>query len=751
MINMNTPVGQTPLDRPGGLVGQPLDRIDGPLKVTGHAPYAYEYRNVAKPAYAFLVEAGIAKGRISAIDTSAAEKAPGVILVITHQNAPKQGPKTATTNPQLASDEIRHHGQPITLIVAESFEQARAAAYLVKPTYAAEKGAFDLGSNLSKAIVPKANNDTQPDTKSGDMDAAFAAAPVKIDVTYTTPAQTHAMMEPHATMAVWDGDHVTLYTANQMLSRGLDAVAGTLQIPKENVRMISRYVGGGFGAKLQVHADAILAALAARMVNRPVKLALTRQQVFHVTTHRTDTVQRVRLAADRDGVLTAIGHEAWSNNTPGEAFFETAAGATRSLYAAQNRMTAHRLVPLDLPVSASMRAPGEAVGLLALESAMDELAVALDMDPIALRIKNEPQRDPEKGRPFSTRTLVPCMQQGAELFGWSKRNAKPAQVRDGEWLVGMGVSAAIRGNPMLAAKASISLDPDGVATVKTSMTDIGTGSYTILAQIAADMLGLPIDRIRVELGDTDLPAAPGSGGSFGASSSGAAVFDACANLRGKLLAQAGLPLEGAQFDNGFLTSGGQTVRLADLARTAAISADGAADPGDSRKAFNQESYGAHFAEVGVNSVTGEIRLRRMLGVFTAGRILNAKTARSQAIGGMTFGVGAALTEEVVIDKRYGNFVNHDLAEYHVPVHADIPAIEAVFLPELDDRSSPMKSKGIGELGICGAGAAVANAVYNATGIRIRDYPLTLDKVLTVWAANDKPQQRSSVSPAQRAG
>jgi xanthine dehydrogenase YagR molybdenum-binding subunit len=751
MINMTHPAAESPLDKTGGLLGQPLDRIDGPLKVTGRAPYAYEYREGGAPAYAFLVEAGIATGCLLAIDTAAAEKAPGVILVLTYKNAPKQDPKTDSSAPQLIDDKILHHGQPIALVVAETFEQARAAAYLMKPTYASEKGKYDLASAMPEAVVPKVSNGNHPDSRMGDTDEAFAAAPVKIDVTYSTPPQSHAMMEPHATMAIWNGDALTLYTANQMLPQGVATVASTLQIPKEKVRLISRYVGGGFGGKLAVQPDAILAALAAKMVNRPVKLALTRQQVFHVTTHRTDTIQRLRLAAERDGRLTAIEHVSYSNNTPGQSFYETAANATRSIYAAPNRLTEHRLATLDLPVSSAMRAPGEAVGLLALECAMDELAVALKMDPIELRVRNEPLEDPEMKVPFSTRTLVPCMQKGAEIFGWGNRNPAPGKVRDGEWLVGMGMSAAIRGNPMEAAKASVSLDRDGVATVKTSMTDIGTGSYTILGQIAADMLGLPIDKVRVELGDTDLPEAPGSGGSFGANSAGSAVFDACTTLRGKILHQADMPAEGAQFADGFVTAGGNSVRLADLARMADIEADGAADPGDSRKKYSQHSYGAHFAEVGVNSVTGEIRLRRMLGVFTAGRILNAKTARSQAIGGMTFGVGAALMEDIVIDKRYGHFVNHDLAEYHVAVHADIPSIDAIFLPELDDRSSPMKSKGIGELGICGAGASIANAVYNATGIRIRDYPLTLDKVLNVWAANEKTERRSSASPTQKAG
>jgi xanthine dehydrogenase YagR molybdenum-binding subunit len=731
MIDMSNPIGPTPLDRPGGLLGHPLDRVDGPFKVTGRATYAYEYRNAGEPAYGFAVVSSIGKGRIRAIDASAAEKSPGVLLVLTHLNAPKQGARTSGAVPQLADDRVLFQGQPVALVVAGSFEEARAAAYLVKPSYAIEPGSHDLEASRATASVPKPRNGSSPDTNKGDVEAAFAIAPVKIDVTYTTPPQAHAMMEPHATIAEWVGDRLTLYTANQMLPRGVDTVSATLLLPKDQIRLVSRYIGGGFGAKLQVEPDAILAAMAARMLNRPVKLALTRQQVFAATTHRSDTIQRLRLAADHDGTLQAVAHESWSDNTPGQDDFEAAAMATRNIYATPALLTAHRLATLDLPISASMRAPGEAVGLLALECAMDELAVALGMDPIALRIKNEPATDPQNGKPFSTRTLVPCMQKGAELFGWNKRNPRPGSMRDGEWLVGMGMSAAIRGNPMLPAKASASLGRNGILTIRTSMTDVGTGSYTILGQIAADLLGLPIDKVRVELGDTDFPAAPGSGGSFGANSAGSAVYDACMNLRAALLQKAGLNPDNAVFADGAVSADGQTVRPDGLVGEG-LSADGAATPGNSREAFIQQSYGAHFAEVGVSEVTGEIRLRRMLGVFTAGRILNAKTARSQAIGGMTFGVGAALMEAIVVDKRDGWFVNNNLAEYHVAANADIPAIDAVFLPETDDRSSAMKSKGLGELGICGAGAAVANAVYNATSIRIRDYPLTLDKVLRAW-------------------
>jgi xanthine dehydrogenase YagR molybdenum-binding subunit len=551
-----------------------------------------------------------------------------------------------------------------------------------------------------------------------------------LDETYTSPLQSHAMMEPHATLALWEGNKLTLHTANQMLNRGQKIVARTLKIPVENVRLVSPYIGGGFGAKLWANADAILAAIAARQLNRPVKCALTRQQVFHVTTHRSDTIQRIRIGTDHDGHILAIGHDVFSGNLATEPGYEGAANQTRTLYAGANRLTRHRLVPLDIPVASSMRAPGEAVGMLALECAMDELAEKLAIDPIELRIRNEPAEDPEKHIPYSSRHLIACLQEGARRFGWQARNPRPGQVRDGNWLVGMGMAAATRGNPLQPSKANVRLTPDGIATIRMAMTDIGTGSYTILTQIAAEMLGLPPERIRMRLGDTDFPEAAGSGGSFGAASSGSALFDACNNLRAKLVRAAGVSPDGARFAQGRIEAGGQSRTLAELVGTG-MEADGAIMPGSTIKDYSQQSYGAHFAEVGVDADTGEVRLRRMLGVFTAGRILNEKTARSQAIGGMVFGVGAALTEGMTLDSRFGFFVNHDLAEYHVPVHADVPDVEAIFLPELDTKANPLKSKGIGELGICGAGATIANAIYNACGARVRDYPITLDKIIAV--------------------
>jgi xanthine dehydrogenase YagR molybdenum-binding subunit len=732
-MEMNSLVGPNALDTATpGIVGKPLDRVDGRLKVTGGARYAYEMSQDA--LYGFVVEASIGKGKIRSIDTSAAEKAPGVALVLTYHNAPEQGSGNHhVAHPVLTGPEVTRYGEPVAFVVAESFEQARAAAYLVSVKYDRETGRYSLRNNLDSARIPRPEDGPIADSGVGDFASAFAGAPVQIDVTYTTPLQSHAMMEPHATLAAWDGDRLVLHTANQMLSQGQTAVATTLKIPAENVQLISPFIGGGFGGKLWVNADAILAAIASRQLKRPVKIALTRQQIFHVTTHRSDTIQRVRLGTDHDGKILAIGHDVFSGNLPSEQVYEAAALQTRTLYAGANRLTRHRLAPLDIPVASSMRAPGEAVGLLALECAMDELAEKLSLDPVELRIRNEPSEDPEKHIPYSSRHLIACMQEGAKRFGWDKRNAKPGQVRDGRWLVGIGMAAATRGNPLRLSKANVRLNPDGAATVRMAMTDIGTGTYTILAQIAAEMLGLQLEKVRVELGDTNFPEAAGSGGSFGAGSSGSALFEACQALREKLAQAAHMDPHTARFNNGVIQSGEQSIRLTDLVG-AGLEADGEIRPGSNNKDFSQQSYGAHFAEVGVDADTGEVRLRRMLGVFTAGRVLNAKTARSQAIGGMVFGLGAALQEAMTLDPRFGYFVNHDLAEYHVPVHADIPAIDAVFLAELDDRSNPLKSKGIGELGICGAGASVANAIYNACGVRIRDYPITLDKLIAQMPA-----------------
>ncbi|TLU73452.1 xanthine dehydrogenase family protein molybdopterin-binding subunit [Lichenicoccus roseus] len=729
----DSPAGPNPLDQEH-LLGRGIARVDGPLKVSGRAPYAYEVHDPSNTALVgVLVLSTVAQGSIRTLDAVAAEHAPGVRLVLTHRNMQRQGgPASEHCKPQMADATVRQNGQVVALVVADSFEQANAAAAMVAVAYDVKPALTDLAAGVPQATVPPPRSPSQPvDTNVGDFAQGFAAAAVKIDATYTTPHQAHAMMEPHASMAVWDGDHLTLHTSHQMLSTCAQTLASTLLLRPDQVRVLSPYIGGGFGSKLVTYADAILSATAARQLGRPVKIALTRPQVFGQTTHRTATIQRVRLGADADGTLRAIGHESWSGNQQGQTFYETAANQTRLLYAAHDRMTAHRQVRLDLPLASSMRAPGEAVGLLALECAMDELAERLRMDPVALRVRNDTQYDPEKGpsRPFSSRRLTECLHEGAARFGWEKRSPVPGQRREGQWLVGMGMASAIRNVALKPSNAEATLDGRGILTVGTAMTDIGTGTYTILTQIAGEMLGLPPERVVMQLGDTDLPEASGSGGSFGAASSGSAVYYACAQLRIALARRAGFDPARSRFENGQIIQDGRAVSLASLAGAQGIAATGGIKPGDLLKKYAQASFGAHFAEVGVDADTGEVRVRRMLGVFGIGRVLNASTARSQAIGGMIFGIGAALMEDVVPDRRHGDFVNHDLAEYHVPVHADVPAVEAYFVEEVDPIANPLKAKGVGELGICGAGAAVANAIYNASGVRIRDYPMTLDKVL----------------------
>lgn len=738
-MEFKTPIGESAIDqRRDGLVGQPIDRVDGPLKVTGRAPYAAEYAGFGQVAYGYPVPATIAKGRLADIDTRQAEQQAGVLAVLTWRNVdppngqaprtpdgPTSGKKSA---PELIDSRVDHYGQAVALVVAESFEQARSAARLVSVTYDPDSHETELRANLAKAAPPP--DDPEADSFVGDFEAAFDAAPVQLDLEYTTPIQSHAMMEPHATIAEWTPERLTLHTSHQMISPGAGSVAATFRLPKHKVRLVSRYIGGGFGGKLDVWPDAILAALAShKLKGRPVKVVLPRSQMFEMTGHRPQTIQRVRLGADETGVLDAIAHDVWSENNPDETFNEPAAEATRTLYAAPHRRTTHRLVLLDVPIACSMRAPGEAVGLLALECAMDELAERLGLDPIELRRRNEPQEAPESHVPYSTRKLIACLEEGARRFGWDRRSAKPGQVREGAWLIGMGVAAASRSVILQPSKCRLILEPDGAVTAELAMTDIGTGTYTILTQICADMMGLPLEKVTVRMGDTDYPAAAGSGGSFGANSAGSAVYAACEAMRQVLAQRAGVNLPQALLENGALVAGDSAWSLEALAKGSAIEVVGDFKPGDLAKKYSQQSYGAHFCEVGVNAHTGEIRVRRFLSVHTAGRILNEKTARSQCLGGTTMGIGAALTEEVVLDPRFGGYVNHDLAEYHVPVHADIPQLEVIFLPELDDKASPLKAKGLGELGICGVGAAVANAVYNACGVRIRDYPLTLDKVL----------------------
>ncbi len=722
-MKFDTPAGPNPIDRMK-VVGRAHDRIDGPLKVSGQAAYAFERREPANPAYGWIVGAAVAKGTIRWIDTDEARAAPGVLAVVTARDAGPLGKGDRNTVRLLGGPRIDHYHQAIAVVVAETLEQARAAAALVRVDYDRAAGSFDLDEALKAAPATDDDGKRARADRVGSFETAFAAAPVQLDAEYSTPDHTHAMMEPFASIAQWNGDELELWTSNQMIDWGRSDLARTLNLPKEKIRFHSPYIGGGFGGKLFLRADALMAALGARAVGRAVKIAMPRALMANNSTHRPATRQRIRIGASRDGTITAIAHESGSGDQPGGGP-ENAIGQTKLLYVGANRLTALRLAVLDLPEGNAMRAPGEAPGMMALEIAMDEMAEKLGMDPVEFRIRNDTQVDPARPeRKFSQRQLTRCLTEGADRFGWSNRTARPGQVRDGRWLVGMGVAAAFRNHVSRPSGARVRLD-GGIVTVESDMTDIGTGSYTIIAQTAAEMLGVPVEAVVVKLGSSDFPASAGSGGQWGAANATAGVYAACVKLREAVTQRLGLPLD-ATFANGRVRSG--TISQP-LSKAGSLVAEDRIEFGELGKTFQLSTFGAHFVEVGVDSYTGATRVRRMLAVCAAGRIINPKSARSQVIGAMTMGVGAALMEELAVDRRFGLFVNHDLASYEVPVHADIPHQEVVFLDEADDKANPMKAKGVGELGLCGVGAAVANAIYNATGIRVRDYPLTLDKYL----------------------
>lgn len=729
-MKFTEPAGTNPIDRMT-VVGRAQDRIDGPRKTTGTAAYAYEHHKEAPDAaYGWIIGAAVAKGRIRSMNLDDARGAPGVLAIVTANEAGPLGKGNFNTVKLLGGPDIDHYHQAVAIVVAESFEQARAAAGLVRIDYERGKGQYDLADGLKSAPLT-GGEEGKPgkEDRTGSFESAFTAAPVKLDATYTTPDHSHAMMEPFASIASWEGDKLTVWTSNQMIAWGHGDLAKTLGLPKEKVRLISPYVGGGFGGKLFLRADAVMAALGAKAAGRPVKVAMQRPLMANNATHRPATTQRIRIGATKDGAIQAIAHESGSGDLPGGGP-ETAVNQTKLLYAGPNRLTSMRLAVLNLPEGNAMRAPGEAPGMMALEIAMDEMAEKLGMDPVAFRVKNDTQVDPEKPeRRFSQRQLVRCLEEGAQRFGWSQRSAKPAQVRDGRWLVGMGVASAFRNHMNMKSAARVTLGKDGRVLVETDMTDIGTGSYTIIAQTAAEMMGLPMDAVDVRLGDSDYPVSAGSGGQFGAANATAGVYAACVKLREAVAQRLGFNSADLTFADGQVTGGNRSVSLRDAASAGPLTAEDRIEFGTLDKTYQLSTFGAHFVEVGVDLYTGVTRLRRMLAVCAAGRILNPKAARSQMIGAMTMGVGSALMEELAVDKRFGFFVNHDLAGYEVPVHADIPHQEVIFLEEADDKANPMKAKGVGELGLCGVGAAVANAVYNATGVRIRDYPLTLEKHL----------------------
>ncbi|MFN3320594.1 MAG: aldehyde oxidoreductase molybdenum-binding subunit PaoC [Allorhizobium sp.] len=725
-MKFDRPATTNPIDNLK-VVGRPIHRIDGALKVTGQATYAYEGHDPDLDyAYGYPLGAAIAKGRILFMDVEAAKSAPGVLAVVTTLDVGDREKGEYNTATLFGGSKVQHYHQAVALVIAETFEQARAAASLVKVEYEEEAGSYDLDEAMKTAVKP--DEKEEPDTEFGDFDKAFPRSPVTLDAHYWTPDQSHAAMEPHASIAAWDGEALRVWTSSQMIDWWRQDLATFLDMDKEKIQLMSPFIGGGFGGKLFLRADAVLAALGAKAAGRTVKVTLPRPMIMNNTTHRPATIQRIRIGAASDGKIEAIAHESWSGDLAGGKP-ETAVNQTRLLYAGANRMTAMRLATLDLAEGNAMRAPGEAPGLMALEIAMDEMADKLGIDPVEFRIINDTQVDPEHPeRPFSHRDLIGCLRLGAERFGWQGRQT-PGSRREGNWLIGTGVAAALRNNLLVPSGARVRLSPEGRVTVETDMTDIGTGSYTILAQTAAEMMGVTVEEVDVRLGDSRFPVSAGSGGQFGANCSTAGVYAACVKLREAVVKSIGLNTEDVVFEGGQVRSGNRAVPLADVAGPEGLVAEDTMEWGDLSKTYQQSTFGAHFVEVAVDIASGECRVRRMLAVCAAGRILNPITARSQVIGAMTMGVGAALSEELAVDTLRGFFVNHDLAGYEVAVHADIPHQEVIFLDETDPMSSPMKAKGVGELGLCGVSAAISNAVYNATGVRVREYPVTLDKLI----------------------
>lgn len=685
-------------------IGSARERVDGRAKVTGTATYAYEHP-IGDPLFVRPVQSTISRGRVQSFDTAEAENLTGVVAVITHENAPRLHSSEDPELWVLQSDEVAFRGQLIAAVIAESPEVAAQAADLVRVSYVEQAFEADLSGERAELYTPDVvNGGYPPDTADGDVDAALASAAVRLDETYTTPMQQNNPMEPHTTIARWNGDRLTLYDSTQSV-HGVQAGMATLfGLTPDRVRVIAPHIGGGFGSKGFFHANTVLASLAARAVEgRPVKLALTRRQMYPLAGHRTPTIQRIRLGADTAGRLSAIAHDVVAHTSRLKEFAEQAATPTRTMYAAANRRTTHRLAALDIPVPSWMRAPGECPGMFALESAMDEMAIACRLDPIEFRIRNEPQVDPESGRPFSSRNLVACLREGARLFGWDERDPAPGARLVNGWRVGTGVAGSMF--PVLrfpGSEATIHSLPGGRFGVEIGAVDLGTGTWTALGQIAADALRVPVEAIELRIGDSALPPATVAGGSSGIASWGTAIV---------------LAAEAMHDRYGSDPEPGQSVRAA------------TPENADAQR-YAMFSFGAQFAEVRVHADTGEIRVPRMLGVFAAGRIINPRTARSQFLGAMTMGLSMALHEEALLDPRFGEVVNHDLAGYHIATNADVATMEATWVEEEDSHVNPMGSKGIGEVGIVGAAAAIANATYHATGIRVRDLPITPDKLLT---------------------
>ncbi|MGC9377296.1 xanthine dehydrogenase family protein molybdopterin-binding subunit [Streptomyces sp. MH13] len=689
------------------VLGAPVERREGREKVTGTARYAAEFDAPGR-AQAWPVPAAVARGRVTGVDTAPALALPGVLAVLTHENAPRLGDPDDPTLSLLQSPHVPHRGWFVGLVVAETLEAARAGAAAVRVTYEAENHDVTLTASHPEAYVPESANGGFPAVSGhGDPDGAFASSATRVDVEYRIPPLHNHPMEPHTSTAWWEGDRVTVHSSSQGTSAVRTELARLFELPEDRITVRSEHVGGGFGSKGTPRPDAVLAVMAARETGRPVTVALPRRYLPAVIGHRAPTLHRLRLGADADGRLTSLVHEVTTHTSRVKEFVEQAAVPARVMYAAPALRTLHRVTPLDVPTPSWMRAPGECPGMYALESAVDELAVALGMDPVELRIRNEPDTEPDSGKPFSSRHLVECLREGARRFGWEDRDPRPGAGSAGPLLAGTGVAAATYPVMVSPCAATARALPDGGFLVRVNATDIGTGARTVCSQIAADALGVPLDRVRIDVADSGIGFAPMAGGSSGTASWGWAVHEACVRLTGRLAEHSGpLPDEGIAAD-------------ADTSGTA-----------DAESPFARHAFGAHFAEVTVDTVTGEVRVTRLLGVFAAGRILNARTARSQFIGGLTMGLGMALTEDSTVDPAFGDFAESDLASYHVPAHADVASVEAHWLDEDDTHLNPMGSKGIGEIGIVGSAAAVGNAVHHATGIRFRELPLTPDRVLT---------------------
>jgi xanthine dehydrogenase YagR molybdenum-binding subunit len=686
-------------------IGEGLARRDGERKVRGTATYAYE-TPVERPAYACIVQSAIACGRVTGVDTSAAEGLAGVLAVLTAVNTERLASTDDRELAVLQSAEVAFRGQPVGLVVAETSEVARQGAELVRITYDEQPHDTELRPDSGDLYKPeKVNPSFETDTESGDVAAAMASAAVTLDRTYSTAMYHNNPLEPHATTALWEpGADVplTLWDSTQGVHPARATVAKVFGLDEEQVRVICPFVGGGFGSKGRSHANVILAALAARALpGRPVKLALTRQQMFFLAGYRTPTIQQVRLAADASGRLTAIAIDVVEQTSKIKEFAEQTGVATRMMYAAPSRRTTHRLAALDVPVPSWMRAPGEAPGMFGPEVALDELAGQLGIDPVELRIRNEPAVDPETGKPWSSRHLVECLQEGARRFGWNDRDPRPAVRREGGWLTGTGVASSVYPTMRMPQSAATIRFEDGRYIAEIGAADLGTGAWTVLPQIAADALGVPAADVDVRIGDTRYPMASVAGGSSGTNTWGSAIVVAARAFRDKF---------------GTLPAPGDEVT-------------GDVDQAPKNDSHASYAFGAQFAEARVHADTGEIRVPRLLGVFAAGRIINPRTARSQFIGGMTMGLSMALHETSVMDPRMGQVVNHDLAGYHIAANADVVSIEAHWLDEDDPYVNAMGSKGIGEIGIVGTAAAVANAVHHATGVRVRNLPVTLDNLL----------------------